>query len=176
MTLRPNQFLLLSLLTESPGHPYALHQAIKQRQLDRWAVIAFSSVYQILRAMEAKGMVTSTPMANAAGPQRRLYALTDLGRSTVAEHQRTVLGRAPAWRMEFELALIFQERMDPDEALDLLRQRRQQVHDGLEQLAESTKDIAQWPKHTRLVTDHSRLHWEAELTFLDHAIEILTQD
>jgi PadR family transcriptional regulator PadR len=70
-------FVLLRL-AEGPAHGYEVAQALAALGFTRAAADA-SVLYKLLRALEADGRARSAWQAGAAGPPRRVYALTPAG-------------------------------------------------------------------------------------------------
>jgi PadR family transcriptional regulator PadR len=74
---------LLLLLRDRPAHGYelidSLGELIPGRRVD------MGNLYRTLRALEAEGLVTSEWDAEAPGPAKRMYRLTDAGRRLLAE-------------------------------------------------------------------------------------------
>ena len=69
---------LLLLLAERPAHGYELLEQIKE--LTGESRIDMGNLYRVLRALEEDGIVTSEWREDAAGPTKRIYALTEEGR------------------------------------------------------------------------------------------------
>lgn len=83
----PRQFLrpcLLLLLGESTAHGYDLLEKLRDFGLERDA----GGLYRTLRAMEHEGLVVSQWEASSAGPDRRIYSLTDRGRRRLHDWTR----------------------------------------------------------------------------------------
>lgn len=71
---------ILSLIVQSPRHGYEIEQVIEERGMRDWAEIGFSSIYYILKKLEAKGCVVSEMEdQETAGPPRRVYRATERG-------------------------------------------------------------------------------------------------
>jgi len=75
--LRPCLFLLLA---EQPDHGYDLVERLRSLGFDADGA---GPLYQILRRLEADGLVESAWDASVAGPARRTYRLTAEGWSTL---------------------------------------------------------------------------------------------
>jgi PadR family transcriptional regulator PadR len=72
---------LLMLLRERPAHGYELVEALEG--LLAAERVDMGNVYRALRALEREGLVTSRWDAEAPGPARRVYELTDPGRGVL---------------------------------------------------------------------------------------------
>ncbi|MEO6653193.1 MAG: helix-turn-helix transcriptional regulator [Ilumatobacteraceae bacterium] len=74
--LRP--FLLLALARDGAAHGYELCECVRRHGLS----VDLAGVYRDLRAMEQHDLVTSQWEPSDAGPDRRVYVLTDAGQET----------------------------------------------------------------------------------------------
>lgn len=70
-------FLLLSLERDGTSYGYELSETVKSLGLSA----DLAAVYRALRTMQQRDQVTSEWVPSLSGPDRRLYALTDSGRS-----------------------------------------------------------------------------------------------
>ena len=88
--------LILAVLDEGPRHGYAIAREIERRSADALS-LGEGSLYPALRALEAEGLVTSQWEVQASGPARKVYSLTETGRTELAR-------RVSSWR-EFASAV-----------------------------------------------------------------------
>jgi PadR family transcriptional regulator, regulatory protein PadR len=75
---------LLVLLHREPGYGYSLMDGLREfgfltEQMD------ISILYRALRDLETAELVVSTWSDDSLGPQRRMYTITPLGETTLAE-------------------------------------------------------------------------------------------
>jgi len=75
--LRPS---LLLLLAEAPSHGYDLLEQVRALGV---RVAEPSGLYRALRSMDEDGLVSSWWEPSQSGPARRLYVITDAGRSAL---------------------------------------------------------------------------------------------
>ena len=94
---------LLQLLAERPAHGYELLEQIAE--LTGESRIDMGNLYRVLRALEEDGIVTSEWRDDAAGPTKRIYALTEEGRGLLD-------GWAEALRANQELVSSFLDRYE----------------------------------------------------------------
>ena len=73
---------LLVLLAEQTGHGYSLSEQLKDFGYDD---INVSTLYRSMRKMEERSWVVSSWEQGDKGPQRRVYAITDIGRAALDE-------------------------------------------------------------------------------------------
>ena len=70
-------FLLLSLDRAGTSYGYELYETVRTLGLS----VDLAAVYRALRTMQQHDLVTSAWIPSSSGPDRRLYSLTDSGRS-----------------------------------------------------------------------------------------------
>ena len=80
---------LLLLLADRPGHGYELSQRLQSTAGMNWGGKP-GTTYLELRELEASRLVVSALDPSGTGPARRVYQLTDSGRTAVAECARDV--------------------------------------------------------------------------------------
>ncbi len=85
------QPIILSLLGDGPCHGYILMQNIGRTRLWKGKKPDAAGVYRALKDMESRGLVRSQAMTEGrAGPERRMYAITDEGRSCARSWEKTL--------------------------------------------------------------------------------------
>jgi PadR family transcriptional regulator PadR len=75
---------ILVLLAEGPAHGYAIVGQLEEMGVSG-GELDFGAVYRTLRDLEGSGQVTSTWSNERTGPQRRDYALTEVGYAALDE-------------------------------------------------------------------------------------------
>jgi PadR family transcriptional regulator PadR len=87
------QFLLLLVINESPTHGYQLMEELVERGYVRHGRFKTGSVYTILNRMEEHGYLTSNIEESEAGRERRVYSITDEGRTQLRRGLEYMLKR-----------------------------------------------------------------------------------
>jgi len=78
--------VVLSLLTERPMYGYELNRVLEEREVRDWAAISPAQVYYSLGKLERDGAIGEvSPTETSAGPSRRVYAPTAVGRAALEE-------------------------------------------------------------------------------------------
>jgi DNA-binding PadR family transcriptional regulator len=77
------ELALLSLVAEGHQHGYEIQQAIDERGVREWASIGNSSVYYILNKLERDGLLSSQIEPSGRGPARKVYSLTNAGKTVL---------------------------------------------------------------------------------------------
>jgi PadR family transcriptional regulator, regulatory protein PadR len=79
---------LLALLAKEPAHGYELVRRVEAAGFD---AVGYGTIYPLLTRMRRLGLVADELQASPSGPPRKVYALTDAGRS-----------RLHAWRQQWK--------------------------------------------------------------------------
>src|SRR5438034_5719314 len=111
------RLLILGVLHfKQPTHGYDVHRELESWQAERWANIAYGSIYFALNKMAEEGMVEVVDAGQAGkGPARTTYAVTPAGE---VEFQRLL--REYWWEPKtvidpFQVALAFIHELPRDE-------------------------------------------------------------
>jgi DNA-binding PadR family transcriptional regulator len=84
-TLTTPDLVLLSLLSEQGMHGYQANLELERRCIRDWAAISRPQVYYSLEKLARQGLIrAATDAADAAGPERRVYATTPKGLAALA--------------------------------------------------------------------------------------------
>lgn len=76
--------LILAVLARAPAHGYAIARAIEQESANVLQMRE-GSLYPALRLLEQQGLIGSVWEVQERGPARRVYALTEEGRSALVK-------------------------------------------------------------------------------------------
>lgn len=82
--------LVLSVLTDAPRHGYAIAREIERRS-GQSLTLREGALYPALRVLEQDGLVQSNWEVPVSGPARKVYALTEAGKTELSR-------RAEAWQ------------------------------------------------------------------------------
>ena len=78
--------VLLAVLDQSTEDLYGYEIAKRlQRANDGQSIFKEGTIYPVLRALSASGLLTSRIVPSYSGPPRRYYKITDQGRAQLAE-------------------------------------------------------------------------------------------
>lgn len=158
--------VLLALLRKGPAHGYDI-----KRDHDAWfpdaRPLAFGQVYATLGRLERSGHVDVLETRTEGGPERTVYALTELGAQLL--HAWLADPAAPAASSADEIVrkTVAALRTGADAAGFLARQRT--AH--LRRIRELTAQPTDADPAARLARDHLVAHLDADLRWLDLAVE-----
>lgn len=114
--------VMLGFLTQAEMTGYELKH-LMERSVGFFFGASYGSIYPALKGLEEEGFVEATPVVQSGRPNKKVYAITREGR----EKFRGALGGEPAadsYRSEFLMRLFFGHVQDPEDLLEMVRDRR----------------------------------------------------
>lgn len=118
------QYILLGLLNYAPMTGYELKSIIDESTTHFWHA-HHSQIYTVLRKLETDGLLISEESDGDDKLKRRVYELTEAGRTELFNWLSTPLLEVPAVKEELLVRVFFSSSRDPQEVLDELRFQRQ---------------------------------------------------
>lgn len=154
------KYVLLGSLNYLPMTGYELKQFMDRSTANFWHA-KLSQIYTTLKSLEGEGLVASTTVYQETRPDRRVYAITDAGRSDLDAWLKDVNMEPGQSKEPLLVKLFFSARVDKATLLAELRLQRELHEKALENLRGETREgIAQ----TVVRAPHLRkdaLLWEA---------------
>jgi DNA-binding PadR family transcriptional regulator len=163
--------LVLGLLHNGPAHGYDV-----KRGHDAWfpdsRPLAFGQVYTTLARLERDELVEVVDRGSDGGPERTVYALTAKGRKHLADWLAEPIQPALGGVDEMVRKVVATIRTGEDATAFLARQRSSHLRRIRElKAADQRGDSYSW-----LVRDYIAMHLDADLRWLDSALERITQE
>ena len=157
--------VILALLRRRPAHGYTI-----KRAHDEWLPdarpLAFGQVYATLARLQRDGFVEVEETRSERGPEQTVYALTEAGEARLAEWLAEPAPVGGGSSDEIVRKAVVALQIGEDAVGFLSRQRA--AH--LRRIRELTDDPPADPP-ARLVRDHLVAHLDADLRWLDLAVE-----
>ena len=157
-----NKLLLLGLLRRQEMHGYRLFEFI-DRDLGYCTNLKKPTAYYLLNKMAQDGWIEEEMDQDGNRPPRRVYRMTAAGQAAYQRLLRENLeGYSPVY-FAGDVSLAFIDDLDPEEACQLLEDRR-------EALVATLAAVQATPQHAggmQWVIDHQVYHLQAELSWLD---------
>lgn len=118
------KLLLLGLLRQQEMHGYRLFEFI-DRDLSACTDIKKPTAYYMLNKMAEDGWIAEEEMQDGNRPPRRVYSLTEKGEAAFQRLLRQNLSEYSPVYFPGDIGLAFLDSLEPQKALELLEQRRQ---------------------------------------------------
>jgi DNA-binding PadR family transcriptional regulator len=158
--------VVLALLRNGPAHGYDL-----KRDHDAWfpdsRPLAFGQVYATLGRLAGAGLVEVLETRVEGGPERTVYALSERGEQKLSEWLGEPAGPAASNADEIVRKTVAALRTGDDPGGFLARQRA--AH--LRRMHELTNGQPERDPAARLARDHLVAHLDADLRWLEAAVE-----
>lgn len=165
------ELAILGLVVEAPRHGYEIEQLIEQRGIRNWTDVGFSSIYYILTKLEQRGWISGhLQPAAGRGPSRNVYTIQPEGQ--VAWHQSTLaaLSGPSQPNSSFLLGLAGLPGIQPEEAVDALREYRKRILKRRDEVQEAWRQAETLPFFLQGMFEYSNNLIETELDWLDRYI------
>ena len=165
------KYALLALLRQAPAHGYDLRASFTRLLGGLWEVNA-GQVYTTLGRLERDGLATSEQAESHAGPDRKVFRLTDEGRKDLDEWIDAPSDGLVAARSELFLKVVVRALLAGDGgSLALIDAHRSQRVSLLAAIEDRRAELRNDPSSdglTDLILDGTVRHLEADLAWLDH--------
>jgi DNA-binding PadR family transcriptional regulator len=162
--------LVLGLLHCGPAHGYDV-----KRGHDEWfpdsRPLAFGQVYTTLARLERDELVKVVDKGSEGGPERTVYGLTQKGREHLASWLAEPIHPAIGAVDEMVRKVVAAIRTGEDAAAFVARQRSSHLR-RIRQLRTAAGDEE---TSSKLVRDYIALHLDADLRWLDSALDQITE-
>ncbi len=163
--------VVLALLRNGPAHGYDL-----KRDHDAWfpdsRPLAFGQVYATLARLERGGLVEVVETRVDGGPERTIYAISDQGEQQLSDWLAEPAGSAASNADEIVRKTVAALRTGVDPGGFLARQRASH----LRRMRELTSQPPEQDPAARLARDHLVAHLDADLRWLEAAVERIAHD
>lgn len=128
---------VLSAVSTRPMHPYEMASVLRSWGKDQDMKIKWGSLYTVVQNLEKHGFLEATGSVRQGGrPERTVYRMTEAGRAEMLDWVRELIGTAYKEYPAFEAALSVVGVLPPDDLVDLLRQRLDQLDKEIEERRE----------------------------------------
>ena len=118
----PAEYAMLGLLYNQPMHGYEMIQQFKNGILGEIIHLEMSQMYAFLKKLERLNYVTAQLEAQGSRPPRRVFHLTELGRSTFISWLAEPVTRPREVRILFLIKLYFVQQFLPHKIAYLIDQ------------------------------------------------------
>jgi DNA-binding PadR family transcriptional regulator len=153
---------LLGLLEREPSHGYDLKRDYDS-YFGRGKPLPFGQVYATLGRLARDGKVLPGEVAPGAGPERKTYAITEVGRDEVETWLSQPIEPEPHLQTELFAKVVLSLMLGHSAELYLDLQRG--AH--LTRMRELTELKRKGPVVDSLLADHGLFHLEADLRWID---------
>jgi len=157
----------MALLAKAPAHGYELKRAFEETFGEIWPELNFGQIYTTLSRLERDGLVESYEVDQQDRRNKKVYRLTDKGRSELLGwFQETEA--SPRIKDEFFMKLVLARKAGAAEPIRLIERQRKAYLQALRDLNQlGMKDGFGGDPVTEMMIEGAALHLEADLKWLD---------
>jgi DNA-binding PadR family transcriptional regulator len=175
-----NELAILGLVAEQPKHGYQIEQDIESRGMRNWTEIGFSSIYHILNKLQETGWIAGTVTTGQGGPgrygpARKVFQVTEAGRTALREAVRQRLAHPRPRSADFDLGLGNLPFLPPRAARAAISACRDGLHARRRQVqakwASDTQADACLPSHAEALFARSLALIDAEITWVEKYLD-----
>ena len=168
------RFPLLALLANGPAHGYELKSAMEQRFGAVLPPLNAGQIYTTLGRLERDGLVDDDAVAQNGRPNKRVYRLTEKGKSELAEW---VADSTPQTRLkdDFFIKLVLARAAGIADPMELIDRQRTAYLQALRDLDDVAAQ-ANGDETAALLVEGAALHLEADLKWLELCEQRLGSD
>ena len=165
--------VLLGFIAEKESSGYDIITTIKRRELDRWAKISTSTVYNRLLRLEKSECIVGRVEKDSNRPERTIYNITEKGRTLLRKEVVKHLTGFNDDPRQLGFAFLFATK-----PLEVAKQLRKHAEELSAQIEAIEQMIADEPRPTLypegpFLNCMARDHMQVELKYTNAAIEIL---
>ena len=128
-----------------------------------------SSGFEALEKLEKDGYVEHETEREGKRPERRVYQITEKGKSYFLQLLRDNLGEFTRTYFNDDIGIAFMDQLSTLEIRELLGKKRGMIQSALKQFKEVPEHGGDW----HYVISHNIAHLEADLTWIDGIISDL---
>ncbi|MCA9406869.1 MAG: helix-turn-helix transcriptional regulator [Candidatus Omnitrophica bacterium] len=158
--------IVLSLLGERKMHGYDIEKMIWNRGFKYWTDIGKTSIYNSLKILEEKKLVSSIT-EQGGGPTRKVFEITNLGRATLKAQGTSFLSNPRNPRHDMDLGVYILPFLTERQRVEALKAGIKRLEDRREFL----KERLNWCRNQKLL--YPALSFERPLAAIEAEIKWL---
>ena len=156
------QLILLGILLSGKTHGYRLNEYVIHA-MDLYTDNKKSTVYYTLEKLEKDGYVQHETEREGMRPERRVYQITEEGKSYFLKLLCDNLGGFRRTYFNDDIGIAFMDKLSTQEVRELLEKKRIMTQSALKQFKEVPDHGGNW----QYVITHNVAHLEADLTWIN---------
>ncbi len=176
------KFGLLGILARQAQHGYELKRSFERITGGFWR-LNHGQIYQSLDALAAEGLVSFTVQPHESAPDRKVYAVTEVGRRALDDWLASGDARVRPLRDELFVRLAIMTDRPMADTLELLAAHRRNYAQHMRELTRAKNALAEDAGEgsqseadeavEALLLEAAIYHCDADLRWLDHCEAVL---
>jgi DNA-binding PadR family transcriptional regulator len=161
------EIIILRLLAGKDMYGYELDHIIEENYMRQWADIGFSSIYNILNKLERKAFVGSYYVKESGSPRRKVYRISDEGRTALHGEVARMLAQPGEWHDDFGVALVTSDVLTDEEFRQALTAYREQLVQKLDLYRTAIPERSRRKERVALALERFIRLVESEIRWID---------
>ena len=158
--------LCLGILSFQEASGYEIKKEIEEGLFSHFIEASFGSIYPALTQLNAEGLVTLRAEEQTSRPDKKVYAITDAGRASLAKNIAVIPAR-DKYKSEFLFEMLFQHLL-PHEFLRLaIEKQLTDLNEDLKRIAECRSAEPQQPTGSDFVMGYGEAVLSAGVKYLE---------
>lgn len=167
------EFVLLLVIAETDWiNGYQLRQIITDRGMEAWAGVSTSSIYVMLKKLEARSFVTSKADTEkrTKGARGQVYSTSKTGLAALKMAMEAAFSESREHDPRFDIALSGLEFLGQKKTRDCLKNRLSFLTSEFERMTDVEGTKVDLPLSAKLLFDHIKFGIKQETIWLESAI------
>jgi len=165
----PFEYLILGVLMECPMHGYDIHRSLSSDLSGLWYV-GMSSMYGMLKNLEADGHVGSTMENGGSRPAKRVFMITENGKRFFREWISRPVNNIRDMRVEFMAKVYFFKDLGLPGGRELVERQRAVCLSILQSIDHQASSGSEF---SRLLSGFKTCQIRSIMSWLDECLEFL---
>ena len=168
---------ILGLLHERPLSGYTIEKIIKERGMQHWTDIGFSSIYYVLKRLESRNLIVSSCTQQENKPSRKVYTITEEGEHRMKAKVSFLLSRNQRIVSPFDLGIAHLQLLSPTETIACLNERIRALDKAIEHIKTHhvQHETCRKPYFLLALSDRALAHLCAEKSWVEKFIAEVSQ-
>lgn len=175
MELTNTETVLLGLLSEGPMNPHQLQQEVQYRDMNFWTEISISSIPDLLKKLETRGLVAQNNKSSEENFQKKIYTISEQGKILLTKKIEKILSSVEHLRWQIDIGTYNCNLLPSKNVKDSLCLYRTQLKEKIDGYKDLLKflQLSKCPFHRLAIASRPIFLLEAELKWVDSFIEQL---
>ena len=156
--------LCLGILSSGEATGYEIKKDIEEGLFSHFIDASFGSIYPALTQLAGEGLVTVRAEEQSGKPDKKVYAITEKGRASLARAIAVVPGR-DKYKSEFLFQMLLQQYMTPEMMRAAIEKQQSDLEDDLARICQC-RGSEQPHAGARFVEDYGEAVVKAALAVL----------
>ncbi len=162
--------LCLGFLSTREATGYEIKKEFEEGLFSHFIEASYGSIYPALNQLAVEGLVTVREEEQSGKPDKKIYAVTDTGNTTLAKW----LSVAPAsdkYKSEYLFVMLLQNYLTPAQQLVATERQLADLQADLAKISEAEADMTDKAEGCRFVMGYGKTVLTASVTYLEQKLK-----